>query len=68
MKKFISAFFPCLTALLLTAGVALAQPSGGGGPAPTGPTGPTATPLDGGASLLLAGGISYAVRRLRRRK
>ena len=29
---------------------------------------PTAVPLDGGASLLLAGGIGYAVRRLRQRQ
>ena len=36
-----------------------------GGPVPTGPT---PTPLDGGASLLLAGGIGYAVRKLRQRR
>ena len=44
--------------------LALAQAPADGGPAPTGPT---QTPLDGGASLLLAGGIGYAVRRLRQR-
>ena len=45
--------------------LALAQAPADGGPAPTGPT---QTPLDGGASLLLAGGIGYAVRRLRQRR
>ena len=36
-----------------------------GGPTPG--TSPTAIPLDGGASLLLIGGVGYALRRLRRR-
>ena len=40
-----------------------AQP-GSGGPAPGGS--PTQVPIDGGASLLLAGGVGYALRRLRR--
>ena len=44
---------------------ALAQAPADGGPVPTGPT---STPLDGGASLLLAGGIGYAVRKLRQRR
>jgi hypothetical protein len=50
--------------------LASAQPgSGGPGPGtPTTPTTPTDVPLDGGASLLLAGGIGYAVRRLRQRR
>ena len=53
-------------ALALTAcSLALAQSPGSGGPAPG--VAPTETPLDGGASLLLAGGIGYAVRRLRLR-
>ena len=60
MKSFL------LTAALVTAAcsLALAQP-GSGGPAPTSPT---AVPLDGGASLLLASGAAYALRRLRRRR
>ena len=45
--------------------LALAQAPADGGPVPTGPT---STPLDGGASLLLAGGIGYAVRKLRQRR
>ena len=51
--------------LLSVCSLALAQAPADGGPTPTGPT---AIPLDGGASLLLAGGIGYAVRRLRQRR
>ena len=53
-------------ALLLALG-AQAQAPADGGPAPAAPAA-TDTPLDGGASLLLAGGIGYAVRRLRQRR
>ena len=38
-----------------------------GGPAPT-IVPPTTTPIDGGASLLLADGIGYALRRLKQRR
>ncbi|MFD2783891.1 PID-CTERM protein-sorting domain-containing protein, partial [Hymenobacter rubripertinctus] len=44
----------------------LAQGPGSGGPIPA-PADPTAVPIDGGASLLLAGGVGYALRHLRRR-
>ena len=57
-----------LTLTLLGCGLAFvahAQTPADGGPAPTTPT---AVPLDGGASLLLAGGIGYAVRRLKQRR
>jgi len=53
--------------LLFSLAVAHAQVPPGGGPQPgTGPA--TTTPLDGGASLLLIGGVSYAMRRLRKRR
>ena len=55
--------FTLLLALLLTGAAAQAQP-GSGGPTPGGPTA-TPIPVDGGASLLLLGGVGYAVRRLR---
>jgi hypothetical protein len=48
-----------LAALMLIALVSHAQPSSGG---------PTPAPIEGGISVLLAGGAAYAVRRLRRRK
>jgi hypothetical protein len=59
-------------ALLLAVGVgqqALAQdnPGPGGPGSPTTPP-PTAVPLDGGASLLLAGGVAYGLRQLRQRR
>lgn len=45
-----------------------AQP-GSGGPVPANPApDPTGAPIDGGVSLLLAGGAAYAVRHLRRRR
>ena len=64
MNKLLKPILLTLT-LLLVAGLAFAQapstpPSGG-------PT-PTAIPLDGGASLLLAGGIAYGLRRLKQRR
>ena len=53
-----------LLALLVLATLeARAQPSSGG-PTPT----PTQTPIDGGASLLLAGGVGYALRKIRQRR
>ena len=54
-----------LTAALVvaTGALALAQPTSGG-PTPAA----TGVPLDGGASLLLAGGVAYGLRRLRQRR
>ncbi|KAA9339354.1 hypothetical protein F0P96_01665 [Hymenobacter busanensis] len=51
--------------LLLKTSPAAAQDPGSGGPLPGSPT---AVPIDGGASLLLAGGAAYALRRLRQRR
>ena len=51
----------CLLAGALTP--ALGQP-GSGGPTPSA-LNPTAVPIDGGASLLLAAGAAYGLKRLR---
>ncbi|OON66924.1 PID-CTERM protein-sorting domain-containing protein [Hymenobacter sp. CRA2] len=57
-------------AFLLVLHTASAQGPGSGGPVPgpVTPPDPTAVPIDGGASLLLAGGAAYAVSRLRKRR
>ena len=52
-------------ALLFIALVSQAQP-GSGGPTPGSPT--TGVPIDGGISVLAAGGVAYAVRHLRQRR
>lgn len=54
--------------LVLAASWALpaqAQPSSGG---PTPGAVPTTTPIDGGASLLLAGGVAFGMKQLRARR
>ncbi|WP_400190124.1 PID-CTERM protein-sorting domain-containing protein [Hymenobacter sp. B81] len=57
-------FFGVLLLLGSAASSARAQGNpGSGGPQPGQPT---AVPIDGGASLLLAGGAAYALSRLRR--
>ena len=65
MNKCLSLALLPLMMLLALAGAARAQAPADGGPAPSGPT---TVPLDGGASLLLAGGVGYAVRKLWRRR
>ena len=65
MKHFLSSAALVLAVWALSSAAALAQPTTGG-PTPT--PAATAVPLDGGASLLLAGGIGYAVRKLRQRR
>ncbi|GAA4038993.1 hypothetical protein GCM10022409_25820 [Hymenobacter glaciei] len=65
MNKHLISGLLSLTLLLVLAGAARAQAPADGGPSPTGPT---QTPLDGGASLLLAGGLAYGLRRLKQRR
>jgi hypothetical protein len=58
-------------ALLLLALTSPAQtPGPGGGPVSQEPdtTPPTSVPIDGGASLLLASGVAYGIKRLRRKR
>lgn len=64
MKKifFLRSLCAMVAAVLFTAAAALAQ--GSGSPGSGGPT-PTQTPIDGGASLLLAAGGIYGLKRLR---
>lgn len=52
--------------LLAGTGLAMAQNPGNGGPTPQPAT--TTVPLDGGASLLLAGGVAYGLRHLHQRR
>ena len=66
MKHFLSSAALVLAVWALSSAAALAQAPSTGGPAPT--PAATAVPLDGGASLLLVGGIGYAVRKLRQRR
>lgn len=53
-----------LVLVMMAVSFGWAQPDTGG-PAQAAPT---AIPLDGGVSLLLAGGVGYAIRRLRRNR
>ena len=55
------------TALALVTFLSQAQTPGTGGPTPSTPT-PTDVPVDGGASLLLASGVAYGLKRLRQRR
>ena len=64
MRHFLLSTLVVTAVCMLASHSARAQP-GSGGPAPTGPTG---VPIDGGASLLLAGGAAYGLRKLRQRR
>ena len=63
MKNLLLPAFLLLTLLVMAVSSTSAQPSSGG-PTPT----PTSTPIDDGASLLLAGGVAMGVRYLKRRR
>lgn len=68
MKKFAFRLaFASAGLVLLTGGLTAvqAQGPGSGGPSPAAPTG---VPIDGGASLLLASGAAYGLKRLRAAK
>jgi hypothetical protein len=76
LRQFINSYIrPALLMGLLLVGAAAAHAqapgnggSTGGPPAPQPQADPTAVPLDGGASLLLASGVAYGVRRLRQHR
>ncbi|HEX8426041.1 PID-CTERM protein-sorting domain-containing protein [Hymenobacter sp.] len=61
-QKILSALCGTILCVLLTAATAFAQGPGSGGPTPT------AVPIDGGASLLLASGVAYGLKKLRDRR
>lgn len=67
MKKytFLPSFAGALVVGLLAAVPAVAQPSTGG---PTPQVDPTTVPLDGGASLLLASGVAFGLKKLHNRR
>ena len=68
MKSYLFSATGLLALCVLMNLPAVAQP-GSGGPGPsTPPVNPAAVPLDGGASLLLAGGIAYGIRQIRARR
>jgi hypothetical protein len=67
MKSFfLTRLLPALVLAIAFAGTVLAQSPSTGGPAPGTPA--VDVPLDGGASLLLAGGVAYGLKRLRDRR
>ena len=58
--------FLIATLLLSVGGLAQAQTPATTGPTPSAPLAdPTQVPIDGGASLLLASGVAYGLKRLR---
>ena len=66
MKSFLlSRVLPTLVLLVAIGETVLAQAPADGGPTPLSPA---AVPLDGGVSLLLAGGVAYGLSRLRNRR
>lgn len=67
MKKKLSPLYlgAAALALLFTTSKAHAQAGTSLGPSPLAPT---AVPIDGGASLLLASGVAYGLKKLRDRR
>ena len=64
---FLNRLLPTLLFIIALSETVLAQP-GSGGPGPGTPAGPTAIPIDGGNSLLLAGGVAYGIKHLKNRR
>lgn len=65
MKSFFLArILPALVLAVAFSEVVLAQGPSTGGPSPT----TTTVPIDGGVSLLVAGGVAYGIKRLRNRR
>lgn len=64
---FLNRLLPTLLLLVAMGEMVLAQP-GTGGPSPGTPANPTNIPLDGGISLLLAGGVAYGIKHLKNRR
>lgn len=56
---FLTRLLPAFSLLIAVGGTVLARAPADGGPTPAGPTG---IPLDGGISLLLAGGVAYGLK------
>lgn len=71
MKSFLlKIILPAMVLMLSATAISMAQAPGGGGPVPGpgGGGGATEIPVDGGISLLLAGGVAYGVKHLRDRR
>ncbi|MDB5271355.1 MAG: hypothetical protein JWP58_4395 [Hymenobacter sp.] len=69
MKSILFSAARLLVFCALTSLPALAQPNSGGpapGADPVEP--PTETPIDGGASILLAGGVAFGLKQIRARR
>ncbi len=68
MKSFLLTRVLPLLALVLAFGETVFAQPGSGGPGSNPTVDPTAIPLDGGVSLLLAGGVAYGIKHLRNRR
>ena len=65
MKHYLASAALLLAIWSLSTVSALAQAPADGGPTPSGPT---QIPIDGGVSLLLAGGVAFGIKQLRARR
>ena len=65
---FLNRLLPTLLFIIALSEKVLAQPGGGGPGTGTPAVDPTAGPIDGGISLLLAGGVAYGIKHLKNRR